>query len=139
MEIGLSSYLTGITHLASSLSKNIGPSFIEADCFKKQKYKDDFSKYYEVPKEKIKVKETDKTIQDIFEIWLWKDSKLIDNMLYLINYELGSPSKVYEINKEVINALSRSDGGISSFYTAEEGYFIEFEKYMVCFTIGNNE
>ena len=44
----ISSYITGLTNLASYYSEEIGPSYIEADCFDLKNYKDDFSKYHKV-------------------------------------------------------------------------------------------
>ena len=136
IEKKISAYLTGITHMASAV--NGSPSFIEANCYKLKNFTEEFSKDYKIPKNKIKLTISNKNINDIFKNWLNNNEKLINSMLHLIKCEIGNPVKIYEANK-ITDFLSRCEGGISSFYFAEEVYFIEYEKYMVCFMIGNNE
>ena len=42
--ISLGSYLEGILNMASSLSKNIGPSYVKVDCYIKEDFKEQLSK-----------------------------------------------------------------------------------------------
>ena len=55
--------------------------------------------------------------------------------------EVGDYKKVLTVseNSKVLDLLSGSDGGIGGFYIVEDVYFIEFDKMIVCFIIGNDE
>ena len=141
MQHSLSSYLTGLTNMASSMSKNIGPSFIEVDCMNKKSFKEEFAKYYEISLDLVDLEEDNKSLEQVFGIWLGRNDKnLVDSLLYWIRLELGKDVKVYKIkNDKLLDALSRCSGGISMFYNVEDIYFVSFDKYMVCFSMGNNE
>ncbi|MEE3342723.1 MAG: hypothetical protein VZS44_01375 [Bacilli bacterium] len=141
MQQNISSYLTGLTNLASSISSYIGPSFIEVDCMYKKDYKKSFANKYKIKEELIELEETNKTLEQILASWLGTDEKkLLESLLYWINLEIGNPIKVYTIkNNKLLDSLGRCDGGISMFYLMDDMFFVEFKKYMVCFTMGNNE
>ena len=139
MDNYLSSYLTGVTNMASACSKGIGPSFIEVDCFKKKNYKLEFYKLYEIKDDVIDLEIVDYSLEDILLFWL-KDKELVSNLLYLIRFKIGEPLVVYtNKNNKILDLISRESGGVSMFYMAEDIYFVEFKNYMVCFTLGNNE
>ena len=141
MQWGLSSYLTGLTNLASSISKEIGPSFIDVDCMDKDNYEEAFAKRYNISKDLIELKEEDMSLEQILKAWLGESNKeLIESLLYWIEFKVGKSIKVYtEKNNKLIDALSRCEGGISMFYIVDDIYFVEFDEYMVCFSLGNNE
>lgn len=139
---GISSYLTGLTNLASYYSKEIGPSYIEADCFDLKNYKEAFSKFYKVSSLDFELLETNKKIEDVFMAWLGKkDMSLTEGVIHWINNCIGAPIKVYgvECDSDFLQSLSAFNGGSSSFYFIEDIYFIEFKEYMVCFMLGNDE
>ena len=133
-------YITGLTHMASSLSKNIGPSFVEVDCFDKDNYKKEFAKYYEIKEGDIKLVESNLTMREILLEWFGEEeSNITDSLLYWIKRDSGKSLKVYEYTNNLDELLSRSDGGVSEFYIVEDIYFIEFNEVMMCFILGNNE
>ncbi len=139
---GISSYITGLTNLASYYSEEIGPSYIEADCFDLKNYKDDFSKYHNVSPNDFKLVDTNKELKDVLLSWLGsKDIKIIDGIIHWINVYIGSPKKIYSIkcSDDFLDSLSIFNGGSSRFYFIEDIYFVEFKEYMVCFILGNNE
>lgn len=133
-------YITGLTHMASSLSKNIGPSFVEVDCFDKDNYKKEFAKYYEIKEGDIKLVESNLTMREILLGWFGEEeSNITDSLLYWIKRDSGKSLKVYEYTNNLDELLSRSDGGVSEFYIVEDIYFIEFDEVVMCFILGNNE
>lgn len=133
-------YITGLTNMASSLSKNIGPSFVEVDCFDKDNYKKEFAKYYEIKEGDIKLVESNLTMREILLEWFGEEeSNITDSLLYWIKRDSGKSLKVYEYTNNLDELLSRSDGGLSQFYIVEDIYFIEFDEVVMCFILGNNE
>lgn len=140
MQTNKSSYLTGLANMASSLSKEIGPSYIEVDCFDKKNYQKEFQEYYEI-KENIELIETNLKLENILSFWLGKDRNIIESLIHWTSCAIGNPIKVYKLENEnkILNKLSRSEGGLGPFYTTEEIYFIEFKNDMTCFMIGNDE
>ena len=133
-------YITGLTHMASSLSKNIGPSFVEVDCFDKNNFDEEFAKSYDIKKEDVKLRESKYTMKDILLSWFGKDeTNITDSLLYWIEFDSGKAIKVYEYTNNLDELLSRSEGGVSNFYFVEDIYFIEFDTVIMSFILGNNE
>ena len=133
-------YITGLTNMATSLSKNIGPSYVVVDCFDKDNYKKEFAKYYEIKEGDIKLVESNLTMREILLEWFGEEeSNITDSLLYWIKRDSGKSLKVYEYTNNLDELLSRSDGGVSEFYIVEDIYFIEFNEVMMCFILGNNE
>lgn len=140
LNINKSLYITGLTHMASSLSKNIGPSFVEVDCFDKNNFDEEFAKSYNIKKEDVKLKESKYTMKDILLSWFGKDeTNITDSLLYWIEFDSGEAIKVYEYTNNLDELLSRSEGGVSNFYFVEDIYFIEFDTVIMSFILGNNE
>lgn len=139
MNQNLTSYLTGLTNLASSISKNIGPSYMESDCFKKENYIKEFSKYYGIDEQDILLKKYNITLEEFFKTYLGPNKLLLDSLIYWIEYTLGTPQNIYTANDKLLELISRNNKGISPFYTLEDIIYVEFKKYIVCFMIGNNE
>ena len=140
MHQSLSSYFSGLANMASSVSKEIGPSFIEVDCMYKNGYKKAFAKQYRISEDLIELTKEDITLEQLLSEWLGKSNKLlIESLLYWIEFQIGKPISVYGTSNELMDSLSRSEGGISMFYITDGIYFVEFDKYMVCFSMGNNE
>lgn len=126
--------------MASSISKNIGPSYVVVDCFDKDNYKKEFSKYYEIEEDDIKLVESNLTMKDILFAWFGKEEiNITDSLLYWVERNSGKSIKVYECSNKLHKLLSRSDGGVSEFYFVEDIYFIEFDEVIMCFMLGNNE
>ena len=136
MNINISNYLTGLTNMASEWSSNMGPSYVDAICFKEKDYKKEISKYYNVSIESIDFKETSFTFKDFLANWFGNNDKLIDSLIYYIAQALGDAIFVYELsnNSNLTNELT--DTG---FYFIEDLYLIMFKEYVVLFILGNNE
>ena len=47
----LSNYVAGLVNMASSCSKTMGPSYVDADCFSRENYEDEFANLYNVNKD----------------------------------------------------------------------------------------
>ena len=137
----LSGYFSGLTDMASSCSKEIGLSYINTIVFKLNNYKESFSKYYKVPITSIDLIKSDITLNKLFEIWLGKDKNLIESLIYYIEHDVGTPKAIYKVKEDnnLIELLSGYNNGISGFYIVEDIYFVEYEKVIVCFILGNNE
>ena len=140
IQIGLSSYFTGLTNLASTVAKGKTPSYIEVDCFDKNNFNEEFAKCYKIDKDKIVLEEENTTINDILSGWL-NDKEVVDSLQYWIGLKIGKPLKVYK-NKEENNLeelISGYSNSMSPFYITEEVYFVEYNDYILCLMIGNNE
>ena len=116
------------------------PSYIKGICFKTQKFKEELSKFYKIPLEKIKLRKINKSIDKIFYSWLGKNNNtdLIINKIY---NKIGKDIKVYIPTKDsdLEYLLSGESNGLSGMFFVEETYFIECSNYIICLLLGNNE
>ena len=133
-KVYLSGYLEGMMNLSSSLSKNIGPSYIKVHCYEKKKFKEDFCKYYKIKENELKLIETDKSLESTLLDWL-QDKKMVESIIYWFNIELRDEKKVY-LSEELIYQL---DDKRKDFYILEDLFFVECKKYIFVFMLGNNE
>ena len=135
-----SAYLSGVIEMASSYSKYMGPSYMTAICFDLKNPLEDFKKFYEI-KENINIEKITVTYHDLLISLLGNDKDLIDSIEHLTRLSVGDVEEIYTVeeNSNLINSLSRSDGGLSQFYIVEDIYFIKFNKVYVVFMIGNDE
>ena len=141
IEKRLSCYFSGLTNMASSCSKEIGLSYINTTVFKLNNYKESFSKHYKIPITNINLIKSKLTINKLFENLLGKDKNIIESLIYYIECDIGKPKAIYEVKEDsnLIDLLSGYNNGISGFYIVEDIYFVEYEKVIVCFILGNNE
>ena len=130
----MNDYLTGLFHLASSLSTNMGPSYINVDIFKKRIFEKEFKKHYKVII-KDELVEDNINLKDLLN-YLFNDDKIEDSLLYWIYLYLDKEKKIYTLkeNSKVLDNIKNS-----GFYTTEDVYFIEFNDNIVCLLLGNNE
>ena len=130
-------YLTGITNLASSLSKKIGRSYINVNCYEKDKFLDEFSKRYRLKKERIVLEESNDSLNDFlkscFEDWM------LESLNYYFNKDLGNEVKTYYGSKDLISLMEGCNRGLCGFYFLDDLFFVEYDKYMICLLLGNNE
>ncbi len=139
MEIYYDGYVEGLFHMASSLSKNIGPSYIRATVYNKEDFVGEFSKNYKINKKYLNILPTKKTLEDILHEWL-DDKKIEERLLYWLNLKIGKENKVLSSDDaRIIDVLSGSEKGLSGFYTLEDIYFIEYEEFYFILMMGNNE
>ena len=132
-------YIDGLFNLASSVSKNIGPSFIRASLYDKDKFYKEFKKNYRLKDNVMNIVETKRSFKQVLHEWL-DDEHLEESILYWINLKFGKNIKVLASdNDQIIDQLSGYAGGVSGFYFVEDIYFIEYDKYMLVLIMGNNE
>ena len=128
-----SSYISGLVNMASSCSKQIGLSYVEADCFAIRDYKIEFEKTYKF-KEKLVLEELNQTFEELLKDIFGDDKKLIEGLIHWIELTAGKANKVLTVNKSIIERLSNIP-----FYFLEDLFIIECEKMVICLLIGNDE
>ena len=138
---GYSSYIDGLVNMASSCSEYMMPSYMRAICFKKKNYKKAFCNFYKIPEKELEIIETSLTLKDFINQSFGNIKEITEGLTQWLHMEVGDYKKVLTVseNSKVLDLLSGSDGGIGGFYTVEDIYFIEFDKMIVCFIIGNDE
>lgn len=131
-----SSYISGLTNMASSCSTMIGPSYVEASCFGLKKYKHEFLQIYEIDEKDLLLKELNVSFNDFLTNIFGDDKKLIDGLMHWIRFVAGETNKIFTIDEhcDVLNKISNVP-----FYFLEDLFFIECEKMVICFLIGNDE
>ena len=131
----LSSYLEGITNMASSISKSIGPSYVKVDGYLKETFQEDFKKYYHL-KEDIKLIETSKSFETTLLDWFQDEQKIVESITYWFHLKTNEDLKVYLSEEELVSTL---DEKRMDFYTLDDLFFVECKNYIFVFLLGNNE
>ncbi len=134
--ISLGSYLEGLLNMASSLSKNIGPSYIKVDCYLKEDFKEQLSKYYKVPIDKINLLKTNETLESALSNWFGNENKIIESITYWFNLKVKGAKVIYYSEEELKNIL---DNKQMDFYCLDDLFFVESKEYIFVFQLGNNE
>ena len=134
--ISLGSYLEGLLNMASSLSKNIGPSYVKVDCYIKEDFKEQLSKYYKVPIDKINLIKTNETLEYALSNWFGNETKIIESITYWFNLKVKGAKVIYHSEEELKNIL---DNKQMDFYCLDDLFFVESKEYIFVFQLGNNE
>ncbi len=121
--------------MASSLSQNIGPSYIKVDCYKKETFDKEFKNYYRI-NEKINLIETNKKLETALLDWFGNEKKIIESITYWFELKISKDNKVYLSEKKLRDEL---DNKRKDFYTLDDLMFIEIDKYIIVLLLGNNE
>lgn len=121
--------------MASSISKNIGPSLVDSICFDKKNFKEEFKKYYNL-KSNIELNLGKENFSKKLMSW-FNDTKIVESILYLS--KIDPKEKIYNMNNIIIEELSGYNRGISGFYIVEEVFLIEENNEVIVFILGNNE
>ena len=130
-------YVSGLVNMASF---NTGPSYVDAICMTKDNYKDAFSKFYKIKKETILLEKSFQSLESLLKVLFNLEKKPIDTLMHWLTRECGECINIYTSeNEELLLSLSGESKGLGPFFFLEEIYFIEFEKMIVCFMIGNDE
>ena len=130
----LSSYLEGICNMASSISKSIGPSYVKVDGYLKEKFQEDFKKYYHL-KEDIKLIETSKSFETTLLDW-FQEKEIVESIVYWFHLKTREDPKVYLSEENLVSTL---DEKRMDFYSLDDLFFVECKKYVFVFLLGNNE
>ena len=133
----IDSYINGLLDMASSSSSVIGRSYVQAKVFSKKKYIKEFCegiKFREIELEKSKC-----SLVEIFEDWFGDEHLLATNLNYYITSRVSDVVNIYKLknSSKVLDELSCRKYGYVYFY--EDLYFVEFDKCVICFILGNNE
>ena len=131
----LSSYLEGITNMASSISKSIGHSYVKVDAYDKNIFQEEFKKSYHL-KEDIKLIETSKTLKTALLDWFQKEDKIVDSITYWFHLKTNEDPKVYLPEEKLVTIL---DEKRLDFYFLDDLFFVECKNYIFVFLLGNNE
>ena len=130
-------YVSGLVKMASTGSKYLGPSYVDAYCFDNKDYKKDFSSFFKIGD--IKLEETTITDKDLFTK-LFENEKVVESLIHWLNILDGKYTKIYSLEDEsTIDSLSGFSGGLTMFYTVEEVYFLEYNSITIVLIVGNDE
>ena len=134
-------YISGLVNMASSVSDWMGVSFMDAICFKKEKFLEEFSYLHNIKKEDIKIHETNISLEEFIKNYFGNDKKLIEGLSYWITRKVGVFKRIFEqdSNSKLNELLEKSHYGKTPFFFIEDVVFIEFEKTVIAFITGNNE
>lgn len=131
-------YVSGLLNMASSVSETIGFSYVEADCFDDKNYIKDFSENYEIPEEYVELINFGGSFQDLLIALFGDEENIIEGLQHWISLRAGAPRRVFTV-KEDNKLLEELSEGLGPFYYMENLFFVEFEKMVICFMIGNDE
>ena len=133
----IESYITGLLDMASSTSDVIGRSYVQARVFDKKKYIKEFCD--SIKFKNIEVEKSKSSLIEIFEDWFGEEHLLATNLNYYITSRVSDVVNIYKLknSSKVLDELSCRKYGYV--YDYEDLYFVEFEKDVICFILGNNE
>ncbi len=139
-EYEIDAYLKGLIDIVQFQSKKLSYSYIKPLCFKKNSFEKEFSKLYKIPKDKIKLKQRKTSLNRILNNWLGKN-KNTNTLVKIIKKKLGDEINIYiPIKESNLGYLLAGEGkGYSGMFFIEDLYFIEYNKYIICLLLGNNE
>ncbi len=126
----LISYIKGLMNLASSLSKNIGPSYVTVKYFNKKEFENLISR------RKINITDSNKSLKEVLNEW-FNDKEIVDSIIYWMNLYLDDPIHIYESKSDFHNTLMEQE--MTTFSFIEDAYLIEYKTFVMCLIIGNNE
>ena len=130
-----SGYLEGLLNIASSLSKNIGPSYIKVDCYEKKTFKENFCKKYKIEKKELNLIKSTESLETALLDWI-QDQKIVESVLYWFNIKLRKEKTIYQSDEKLISILDEKQ---RDFYSLEDLFFVECDQFIFVFLLGNNE
>ena len=142
MDIGDYEYIRGLTRMASACAEGIGPSYMQADCFDLDTWREDFVRDYGLPAGAAVWIPTEETLMQVLMAWMGEARpKVAWNLIHLLGFRAGTPRRVFRVSEDspLPGLLSWSDGGKGPFYTFEDICVAEFDGMAVCFMLGNDE
>ena len=136
-----SNYVSGLVNMASSMSKHIGKSYLQADCFEKKDYVSSFITMYEIPEDIFHLEEYNHSLEEVLRSILGNSEKLIEGLLHWLGMEIGKVEKIYTLpeNNKVLELIGGETGGYGPFYFCDDLYFIETDRMVLCLLLGNDE
>ncbi len=131
----LSSYLEGITNMASSISNAIGHSYVKVDAYDKKTFQEEFKKNYHL-KENIKLIEINKSLKTTLLDWFQNEEKIVESIICWFYLKINEEPKVYLPEENLVSTL---DEKRIDFYFLDDLFFLECKNYIFVFLLGNNE
>ena len=140
--IAVEAYLNGLTHLASACSSWIGCSEISAICAPPDGIAEELAQTFQLSPEETALTPVPQSLSQLFAMWLGgKEEKLREDLLWLIEGQVGSPVQVLRLQKEeeLRGRLGWGEGGGGRYYFLDDLIVVRFAECAVCFYMGNNE
>ena len=125
-----------INDIIKALPERMGPSYAEAECYEKKKYRDSFARELKIEKKYIKISKSEFNKESFFTELFRLDKEEVGKTIQKIEKEFGKIGTIYETDTQ---KLGRYDGKVWPFFFLEALYFIETEKVMICIMVGNCE
>ena len=137
MERWNSAYLSGLTRMASSCAAGIGPSYVDADFFRREGFPVAFAARYGTELGHL-VPESD-SLETVLGQWMG-DRQVAERLMHWVRLSLGSPGQVYRpADGDLVNRLDSAEDRCVPFFFLEDLIFADFPEGIVCFLIGNDE
>ena len=124
--------------MASSVSKSIGPSYVEVECYDKDKFVEGFKKNYQVKINIDKLEKKDNNLKNVIGNWFYNEDNIAESIDYWFNLHLDDIQNIYVPSVEIINEIEENKVN-SYFYIIEDLIFIELKDKIIIFILGNNE
>ena len=133
-------YLNGLFDTASSVSVWMGPSYVCAKAFENGGFFAGFYEHYRLDPDVLA--ETAQTLDGFLKLWFGdeenSDKKINRSLCYHMEKYLGKAEKVYFAKEDFLPKLEKKNSPVP-FTFVEDMAAVRFEKYTVCFVLGNNE
>ncbi len=136
----LNCYLNGLLDTASSVSVWMGPSYVVAEVFENDGFLSEFYGYYRLDPDVLL--DTVTSFETLLKQWFGDeekpDKKTVSALLYHMEKCFGKAEKVYSVKEDSLSKLEKKNSPVP-FTFVEDMAVVRFEKYTVCFVLGNNE
>ncbi len=133
-------YLSGLLDTASSVSVWMGPSYVVAEVFENDGFFAEFYGYYRLDPDVLL--DTVTSFETLLKQWFGDeekpDKKTVSALLYHMEKCFGKAEKVYSVKEDFLPKLEKKNSPVP-FTFVEDMAVVRFEKYTVCFVLGNNE
>ena len=133
-------YLSGLLDTASSVSVWMGPSYVVAEVFENDGFLAEFYGYYRLDPDVLL--DTVTSFETLLKQWFGdeekSDKKTVSALLYHMEKCFGKAEKVYSVKEDSLPKLEKKNSPVP-FTFVEDMAVVRFEKYTVCFVLGNNE
>ena len=133
-------YLSGLLDTASSVSVWMGPSYVVAEVFENDGFLAEFYGYYRLDPDVLL--DTVTSFETLLKQWFGDeekpDKKTVSALLYHMEKCFGKAEKVYSVKEDSLPKLEKKNSPVP-FTFVEDMAVVRFEKYTVCFVLGNNE
>ena len=136
----LNGYINGLFDISSSVSVWAGPSYVAAKVFDNGDFPVSFYEWYKLDPDVLL--KTDMTFEELLKEWFGdeekSDKKIVQSLLYHTEKLLGKAELIYSVKEDFLSNLEDENSPVP-FSFVEDMAAVRFEKYTVCFVMGNNE